>query len=78
MNRRDVIAAGAALAVVSSSALAWNSHSEHHGDHEAPSPLFDAASNCVKAGLVCTDHCLQAFAAETQVLPPARAPSIRC
>ena len=75
MNRRDVIAAGAAAAAISSSAAAQtNRHQAQrpspvlpggsgHGDHAAGSRLFDAASNCVKAGLVCNDHSLQAFAA---------------
>jgi Cys-rich four helix bundle protein (predicted Tat secretion target) len=62
MNRRDVIAVGAALAAVSGSALAQTSHADH-GDNAPVNSLFDAASNCVKAGLVCIDHCLQAFAA---------------
>jgi hypothetical protein len=31
--------------------------------HTAPSSLFDAANSCVKTGFVCSDHCLQAFAA---------------
>jgi Cys-rich four helix bundle protein (predicted Tat secretion target) len=57
MNRRDVIAAGAVT--ISGSALAQTSHSEH----AATSSLFDAANNCVKPGLVCSDHCLQSFAA---------------
>ena len=59
MNRRDVIATGAALVTISGSAVAQTSH----GDHAAIGSLFDAAGNCVKAGLVCSDHCLQAFAA---------------
>ena len=57
MNRRDVIAAGAAV-TISGSAFAQTSH----GDHAAVTSLFDAANNCVKAGLVCSDHCLQVFA----------------
>ncbi len=59
MNRRVLIAGAAALVTISGSALAQTSH----GEHTAPSSLFDAANNCVKAGLVCSDHCLQAFAA---------------
>ena len=59
MNRRDLIAGATALVTISGSALAQTSH----GEHAAPSSLFDAANNCVKAGLVCSDHCLQAFAA---------------
>jgi len=59
MNRRNLIAAGAAVVTISGSALAQTSH-EHN---TTPSSLFDAASNCVKAGLVCSDHCLQTFAA---------------
>jgi Cys-rich four helix bundle protein (predicted Tat secretion target) len=59
MNRRALIVAGAALVTTSGTALAQTSH----GEHAAPSSLFDAANNCVKAGLVCSDHCLQAFAA---------------
>jgi len=59
MNRRDVIAAGAVLTTISGSALAQASH----GEHAAASSLFDAANNCVKVGLVCSDHCLQAFSA---------------
>ena len=59
MNRRDVIAAGAALVTISGSALAQTSN----GDHAAVTSLFDAANNCVKTGLVCSDHCLQVFAA---------------
>jgi hypothetical protein len=36
--------------------------------------LFDAASNCVKASLVYSDHCLQAFAAgDTSLAACARA-----
>ena len=61
MNRRDVIAAGGALVALSTAARAQVSH-DHH-DAAAATPLFDAASNCVKAGLVCMDHCLQTFAA---------------
>jgi Cys-rich four helix bundle protein (predicted Tat secretion target) len=60
MNRRDVIAVGAALVAVSGSALAQTSHAH---DNAAVNSLFDTASNCVRAGLVCIDHCLQAFAA---------------
>ena len=52
MNRWDVIAAGAALMTISGSALAQTSHS----DHAAVSSLFDAANNCVKSGLVCSNH----------------------
>jgi Cys-rich four helix bundle protein (predicted Tat secretion target) len=59
MNRRDILATGAALVTISGSVLAQTSH----GEHAAVSPLFDTANNCVKAGLVCSDHCLQAFAA---------------
>jgi Cys-rich four helix bundle protein (predicted Tat secretion target) len=71
MNRRDVIAVGAALVTISSSALA---ETRDHGDHAAGSPVFDAASNCVKAGLVCSDHCLQAFAGgDTSLAACARA-----
>ena len=58
MNRRNVIAAGAALMTISGSALAQKSHV----DHAAVSSVFDAANNCVKVGLVCSDHCLQVFA----------------
>jgi Cys-rich four helix bundle protein (predicted Tat secretion target) len=61
MNRRDVFAAGAALVALSTAAQAQVSH-DHH-DAAAANPLFDTASNCVKAGLVCMDHCLQTFAA---------------
>jgi Cys-rich four helix bundle protein (predicted Tat secretion target) len=61
MNRRDMIAAGATLVVLSTTAQAQVSH-DHH-DATAASPLFDSASNCVKVGLVCMDHCLQTFAA---------------
>ena len=59
MNGRNVIAAGASLMTISGSALGQTSHVEH----TAVSSLFDTANNCVKAGLVCTDHCLQVFAA---------------
>jgi Cys-rich four helix bundle protein (predicted Tat secretion target) len=58
MNRRDVITA-VALVAASGSALAQT----HHHDNAAVRSLFDAADNCVKAGLVCIDHCLQTFAA---------------
>jgi Cys-rich four helix bundle protein (predicted Tat secretion target) len=61
MNRRDVITA-VALVAASSSALGQTTHADHH-DNMATSPLFEAADNCVKAGLVCIDHCLQSFAA---------------
>jgi Cys-rich four helix bundle protein (predicted Tat secretion target) len=61
MNRRHVIATGAALAALSSAARAQVSH-DHH-DAAAANPLFDSASNRVKVGLVCMDHCLQTFAA---------------
>jgi Cys-rich four helix bundle protein (predicted Tat secretion target) len=61
MNRRDLIAAGVVLVSIPGLALAQTSHGEH--EHAAVSPLFDVANNCVKAGLVCNDHCLQAFAA---------------
>jgi len=47
------------VVTISGLALAQTSH-DHH---TAPSSLFDAANSCVKAGLVCSDHCLQAFAA---------------
>ena len=46
-NRRDLIAAGAAVVTISGSALAQTSH-DHH---TAPSSLFDAPNSCVKAGL---------------------------
>jgi len=70
MNRRDIIAIGAALVAASASASAQTSH-EHHA---AGSPLLDAATNCVKVGLVCTDHCLQAFGAgDTSLAACARA-----
>jgi Cys-rich four helix bundle protein (predicted Tat secretion target) len=62
MNRRDLIAAGAALTAVSTPALAQVNHADHH-DLTAASPLLDAAGNCVKVGLVCMDHCFQSFAA---------------
>jgi Cys-rich four helix bundle protein (predicted Tat secretion target) len=62
MNRRDVIAVGAALVAVSGPAQAQTTHADHH-DSAAINQLFDTASNCVKTGLVCIDHCLQAFAA---------------
>jgi Cys-rich four helix bundle protein (predicted Tat secretion target) len=62
MNRRDVIAVGAMLAAVSDSALAQTNHADHH-DNMPVNSLFDAADNCVKAGLVCIDHCLQSCAA---------------
>jgi Cys-rich four helix bundle protein (predicted Tat secretion target) len=61
MNRRDLIAISTALMAVSTRALAQASHADHH-DLAASSPLSDAASNCVKAGLVCMDHCFQSFA----------------
>jgi hypothetical protein len=50
MNRRDLIATGAAFMAVSTPALAQMSHADH--DLAAASPLFDAASNCGKVGLV--------------------------
>jgi Cys-rich four helix bundle protein (predicted Tat secretion target) len=61
MNRRDLIAVSTALMAVSTRALAQASRADHH-DLAAASPLFDAASNCVKAGLVCMDHCFESFA----------------
>jgi Cys-rich four helix bundle protein (predicted Tat secretion target) len=61
MNRRDLIAAGATLVALSTAARAQVSH-DHH-DAAAPTPLLDAASTCVKVGMVCIDHCFQAFAA---------------
>jgi Cys-rich four helix bundle protein (predicted Tat secretion target) len=61
MNRRDVFAAGAALAALSTAAQAQMSH-DHH-DAAAANPLFDTAGACVAAGLVCMDHCLQTFVA---------------
>jgi Cys-rich four helix bundle protein (predicted Tat secretion target) len=61
MNRRDLIAAGTTLVALSTAARAQMSH-EHH-DASAATPLLDAASTCVKVGMVCIDHCFQAFAA---------------
>ena len=61
MNRRELIAAGTTLLALSTTAQAQISH-DHH-DAVTANPLFDAASTCVKAGLVCTDHCLASFAA---------------
>jgi len=58
MNRRDAMISGAALMAMSTSAVAQTNHGNHNGVGIA-NPLFDAASNCVKAGLVCVDHCLQ-------------------
>jgi Cys-rich four helix bundle protein (predicted Tat secretion target) len=74
MNRRDVMAAGAAVMAVSTASYAGISHADHPAEplfdavsdcvHDgATKPLFDAASNCVKAGLVCIGHSLQEFAA---------------
>jgi Cys-rich four helix bundle protein (predicted Tat secretion target) len=60
-GHRHVIAAAAALAAVSTAAQAQVSH-DHH-DAAAANQLFDAASNCVKVGLVCMDHCLQTCSA---------------
>ena len=59
MNRRTLLAAGAGLMMVSGSALAQHDH----GPHGTTTSLLDAASTCVKAGLVCLDHCQHAFAA---------------
>lgn len=72
MNRRDLMTAGAALLAVSTTAHAQTAH-DHH-DAGVANPLFDAASNCVKTGLVCIDHCLQSFAAgDTSLASCARA-----
>jgi Cys-rich four helix bundle protein (predicted Tat secretion target) len=72
MNRRDLIAAGAALVALSSSAAQAQVSHDHH-DAAAANPLFDTASNCVKVGLVCMDHCLQTFAAgDTSLAARAR------
>jgi len=57
-----LIAVGVGLAAVSGSALAQTSHADHH-DNAPVNSLLDAASNCVKVGLVCIDHCQQSFAA---------------
>ena len=66
------MAAGAAL-MASTAAHAQISHGDHLNAAVA-NPLFDAASNCVKAGLVCIDHCMQAFAAgDTTLASCARA-----
>jgi Cys-rich four helix bundle protein (predicted Tat secretion target) len=62
MNRREVIVATAALAAASSAALAQSDHAGHDHQHAESNPLFDNASGCVKAGLVCIDHCLQSLA----------------
>jgi Cys-rich four helix bundle protein (predicted Tat secretion target) len=59
MNRREIVAVGATLMTMSGAALAQGGHS----DHAEAGHLLDTASDCVKAGLVCIDHCLQAFAA---------------
>ena len=59
MNRREMIAVGATLMTMSGTALAQGSHS----DRAEAGHLLDTASDCVKAGLVCIDHCLHAFAA---------------
>jgi Cys-rich four helix bundle protein (predicted Tat secretion target) len=58
MNRRHVLAAGAALLTISDTALGQSTHAHHAG----ASQLLDAASNCVKLGLVCIDHCQQTLA----------------
>jgi Cys-rich four helix bundle protein (predicted Tat secretion target) len=61
MNRRHVIGAGAAMVALSTAAKAQVSH-DHH-EPAAADPLFDTASDCVKVGLTCMDHCLQTFTA---------------
>jgi hypothetical protein len=61
MNRRDVIAAGAAL--IAAPALGLAQHGHNHADAAALNELFDAANKCVTTGLVCIDHCQQMFAA---------------
>ena len=59
MDRREVIAVGATLLTVPAAALAQSSHTAH----AQGGTLLQTSSECVKAGLVCIDHCLQAFAA---------------
>ena len=70
MNRRELIAVGATLMTMSGTALAQSGHP----NHAEPGHLFQTASDCVNAGLVCIDHCLQAFAAgDTSLAGCARA-----
>jgi Cys-rich four helix bundle protein (predicted Tat secretion target) len=61
MNRRHVIAAGAALIAAPATGLAQPGH--NHAEASALNELFDAANKCVTTGLVCIDHCQQMFAA---------------
>jgi Cys-rich four helix bundle protein (predicted Tat secretion target) len=58
MNRRDAIAAVACLVTISGEGWAQG----NHAGHVETNPLLDTASNCVKVGLVCIDHCQQTFA----------------
>jgi Cys-rich four helix bundle protein (predicted Tat secretion target) len=60
MNRRQAIAAAAGTAVLSIAGSALAQHRQL--DHAAVSQLFETATNCVKSGLVCIDHCQQALA----------------
>ncbi|NVO17477.1 MAG: Csp1 family four helix bundle copper storage protein [Rhodoplanes sp.] len=62
MNRRHVLTTAAALAVVAGPAFA-----QGHAGHDSPSglnaPLVAAATNCVRAGLACINHCFDSLAA---------------
>jgi Cys-rich four helix bundle protein (predicted Tat secretion target) len=67
MERRQILLSAAALvaAGMGRAALADDDHAEHmhhHAGAPANAALLAAASDCVRTGQICLDHCLQLFA----------------
>ena len=81
MNRRDLMSAGVAAVAVGAAATAFaqDEHAGHDHHHEADGAtpaaavpvrqtLIDSAFDCLKAGQLCLDHCLESFVAGTTAL----------
>jgi Cys-rich four helix bundle protein (predicted Tat secretion target) len=63
MNRRDALLSATSLAALSLGAVACNTAKAdeahaHHDHHGAPSPVEEAAFECVKRGQACLAHCI--------------------
>lgn len=81
MDRREILLGAAALvaAGMGRAVRAEDEHAEHmhhHGGAPANAALLAAVADCVRAGQVCIDHCLQLFAqGDNSTAPCARSVS---
>jgi Cys-rich four helix bundle protein (predicted Tat secretion target) len=63
MQRRDLmLGAGALLVAGGALARAQAAEDPHHGHGGVEGPLLDEASDCVRIGEVCLDHCFRILA----------------